>query len=57
MGNSVSIQTISRSVKQCITECYKLVAVPVPAIVKYHSTRAMVTSLACLKHVPIGEIY
>lgn len=55
-NHSVSAQTISSWVKQCITECYKFAEVCVLTVLWPYSTRAVAAFFACPKHLPIEEI-
>lgn len=54
-GQPVSTQPLSCWITSCICMYYDLAGVPLPPIVRAHSTRAQASSAAYVAHVPIQD--
>ncbi|XP_042300597.1 uncharacterized protein LOC121918648, partial [Sceloporus undulatus] len=55
-GKKVSSSTLSRWIKLCILECYKVMNLPPPDGILAHSTRSSSTSAAFSTNAPLSEI-
>lgn len=56
-GQPLMLQLISKLNVKCIARCYSLSNKPIPTSKKAHFTRAMATSTAFLKGVPLQDFH